>query len=265
MAVAAAPKKSGSGLKITLILVGILLFLGIVGGGIVFAIKTLQARSETPDQHVARLIREASGQQPVRSPMFGEDKMDTRMRELFKSMFKLNKDYQDAVNHLDTSQTGRLSTPESFADPDSARPALQQMHAAYDLDAQQEQNLQALMNNFRSSLSDLPANQRAGFVAAFNRGLENVMPLRRRATSAEKAWVDALDDIYGFADQHHSEIQLADGHLQITNPATLDEFNTKVRMLNSRREQFVRARQDFERFQNQQVQKMGVDPMGSKF
>ena len=261
--IAVAPKKSGSGLKITLILVGIFVFLAIVVGGGIFGLKRMQARSETADQHIARLVREAAGLQKPPSSLFGEDKIDTRMRDMFRQMFKVNKDYQDAVNRLDVSQMGRLSTPESFADPDSARGALQQLHAAYDLDAQQEQNLQQLMDNFRSSLNDLPAAQRVAFVTAFNRGLESVMPLRRRATSAEKAWVDSVDDIYSFADRQHSQMQLIDGRLQISDPLTLEEFNTKVRTLNYRREQFQRARADFDRVQQQQYQKMGAGPTGS--
>lgn len=257
--VQAARGKSGSGLKITLIVVGIVLFLAIVGGGIMIGAKALQTRNETPDQRVARLMREAAGTQPVKSSWFGEDKVDTRMRDMFRSMFKLNRDYTAAVAQLDISQVSRLSTPESFADPDSAREALQQLHSAYDLDAQQEQNLAKLMNDFRNSLNDMPASQRAQMLAGFNRGLANVMPIRERATSAEKAWVDSLDDIYGFAAQRHSEFQLVDGRLQIADPVTLAEFNSKVRNLNYRRDQFQRARQDFERFQNQTYQKMGVD------
>src|SRR5207302_8341487 len=112
-------------------------------------------QAETTDQKVGRLMREAAGLQPVRHSLFGEAKTDVKMRDLFKDLISLNKEYKDAAGKLDTSATKNLSTPESFADPDSAADGLNQLHAAYALDAHQEERMQQIMENFKRSFDDL--------------------------------------------------------------------------------------------------------------
>src|SRR5215472_17952245 len=116
------------------------LFAGIFCGIALFVILANAANSfsafqpETDDQKISRLMREAAGLQPVRKSFLGEDKPDAKLRDLFKQTILINKDYQAAIDKLDLSATGRLNTPESFADPDSIAEGLHQLHAAYNLD-----------------------------------------------------------------------------------------------------------------------------------
>jgi hypothetical protein len=65
-------------------------------------------QTETNDQKVSRLMHEAAGTQPVRKPLFGEPKADTRLRDLFKAIISANKEYQqetEKVRHQPDRQT----------------------------------------------------------------------------------------------------------------------------------------------------------------
>ena len=213
---------------------------------------------ETTDQKAARLMREAAGLQPVHRSIFGEDKTDTKLRELFRQVIRANQEYQEGVDKLDLSATSKLSTPESFADPDSAAEALRQLHAAYDLDSQQEQRMQQILDGFKSSLDDLPSSERDSMLNGFNQGLAKVMPARQRAVSTEKAWVDSLDDLYGYAREHHDEFSLSDGRLTIRSDRTLEGFNSRIETMNRNRNQFLKAKNDFAAMQGQSLQRMGI-------
>lgn len=241
-----------------LVIVGVLIVVPFLIGFVRGFVKGFNASLEPTDQKVARLMREAAGLQPVRNSIFGEDKTDTKMRDLFKDIIRINKDYQDAVDKLDTSETAKLNTAESFADPSTVADGLKQLHAAYDLDAQQEQRMQEAMENFKHKFDDLSPSQRNSVVNAFNTGIAKVMPTRQRAISTEKAWVDSVDDVYDYAQSHHSDFAMSNGTLVIGNDTVREEFNTRVRTLNARRDEFLQAKNEFARMQGQTFQKMGV-------
>ena len=213
---------------------------------------------ETSEQKAGRLMREAAGLQPVRKPLFGEDKTDTKMRNFFKELIGTNKEYQQAVDKLDMSATGKLNTPESFADPALAAEGLRQLHAAYAIDELQEQRMQQVLENFKHSFDDLSPSDRENMLRGFDEGLAKAMPARQRATSTEKAWIEALDEVYAYAGAHHADFRMNNGHLGVVHDDVREEFNTRVRALNVRRQEFMQAKDDFEKMQGQKLQKMGV-------
>jgi hypothetical protein len=217
-------------------------------------------QAETTDKKVGRLMREAAGLQPVRHSLFGEAKTDVKMRDLFKDLISLNKEYKDAAGKLDTSATKNLSTPESFADPDSAAGGLNQLHAAYALDAHQEERMQQIMENFKRSFDDLSASDRQAMQAGFEKGISQTMPMRQRAISAEKAWIDSMDDVYAYAQAHHADFAMSNGHLGISDPQVREDFNTRIRTTNARRTEFLQAKHALDETQSRSLQKFGVSP-----
>jgi hypothetical protein len=254
----ATKKKSNTTLTVVLVIVGVLVLSPILIAFVVGFAEGFGSSMETADQKVARLMREAAGLQPVKKPFLGEGKIDTQLRDLFRKLIQLNKSYQAEVQTLDVSQVRRLATPESFADPSSADEGLRQLHAAYDLDAQQEQRLRQLLDDFRTQLNDVPVWQRQNALDGFNRGLAQSMAPRERATSTEKAWVDAMDDVYNYAELHHVDFSLRYGQLTIADDSERQEFNAKVEALNARHKEFNQAQEEFNRFQGSALQKMGV-------
>lgn len=215
---------------------------------------------ESSEQKAARLMREAAGTQPVRHSIFGENKTDTKLRNLFKDILALNKEYQEAESKLDISEVKNLSTPESFADPDSVAGALRQLHAAYDVDAHQEERMGEVLENFKHGLDDLPASERQEMLDGFNQGLGRATPTRQRAISSEKAWIDSLDDIYGYAQSHHADFTIANGRVGINDDQVREEFNTRVHTMNARRTEFLQAKHDLDELQSQNLQKIGLSP-----
>jgi hypothetical protein len=213
---------------------------------------------ETADEKVARLMREAAGLQPVRKPIFGEGKTDTKLRDLFQQIIVLNKDYQAAVSKVDMSAIGKLNTSESFADPESAAYGLTQLHAAYDLDVQQEQHMREMLENFQRGFNDLSTSDRESMLKSFSEGLGKVMPTRQRAVATEKTWVDAMDAVYSYAQANHSQFQMSGDRLLIADEQVRQEFNDRIHAMNDRRKEFLQAKSDFDRLQGQTLHKTGI-------
>lgn len=215
---------------------------------------------ETTQQKTQRLMREAAGLQPVRTSIFGEDELDAALRDLFKEVIANNKEYNAAVDKLDISATASLITPQSFADPASAAEGLKQLHAAYDLDAQQEQRMQQTLENCRRRFANISGLDRAALLEGFRIGLEKGMPVRQHAVSSEKAWVQSVDDLFDYARSQHSYLKLSGGLLVIAKEPVRQEFNSRIDNMNARREEFLKAKKALENFQQQILQNAGVTP-----
>jgi len=254
----AAQKKPDNSLKIVLIVVAVVILVPFLIGIVLGVAGAIHSSSESDDEKVPRLMREAAGLQPVKKSFFGENSVDTKMRDFFRNIIQLNKEYQAEVDKLDISETRNLASAESFADPTLAAEGLRQLHAGYDLDSQQEQRLQQVMENFRHQFDDAPSWEREIFMKAIDEGYAKGTTKRQRATSTEKAWVEAMDDVYSYAEQHHADFELNDGHLTITDHSELLEFNAKIDALNARRQEFISAKDEFKRDQAEAWQKMGM-------
>jgi hypothetical protein len=237
------------------------LFAGLFCGLALFFLLGSAAGSikvETTDQMLGRLMREASGLQPVRKSFFKEDKTETQMRNFFKGVIDINKEYQRSLDALDTSQTKKLNTPESYADPDSVTEALRQLHAAYNLDALQEQRLTELLEKFKQGVDQLPASEREQMLQGFDQGLAQALPPRQRAVAAEKAWIDALDHVYAYAQSYHSAFVVANGHVGVRDDGIREEFNSRIHAMNARRADFLQARAALEQMQRQTLERIGL-------
>jgi hypothetical protein len=225
---------------------------------------TLAARaSETPEQHVGRLMREAAELQPVRNQGSSRERdFDDAMRKQFRRLIDRNREYSVAVEKLNLSDVDKINSPESFADPGLARNGLNQLRVSYDLDAEQEEKVKEILEDLRravaSSASSAWARER--MLKGFDESIASKMPQRRQLIAAEKAWVDAVDDEYDYANQHRKEIRLVNGHLVIQDATLRDEFNAKVQSQESRRKEFLQAKEDFTKGQARDLQKFGLDP-----
>jgi hypothetical protein len=229
-------------------------------GGVVFLVAHLDL--EPPDQHIGRLMREAAGLQPVRKQFFSKDQQfDDTFRDQYRKMIQINKDYIEAVRNTDMSAISRLGTPESFADPSSFADGLRQLHTVYDLDSGQEQKLHDMVTSLRNTIenSGWAASNREQFLKGFEQGVARVNEKRQGIVTTEKAWIDSIDDVYDYAQRNHAVFILNNGQLLISDNQVLEEFNAKVRTMNSSRTQFLQAKQQFDQWQAGQLQKMGVN------
>jgi hypothetical protein len=216
---------------------------------------------ESADQRISRLMREAAGLQRIRQAMFPRDRRwDDGVRDVFRDLLRQNKDYMEAYSKIDQSQVGKINQPESFVDARLAAPALKQLHAAYDLEAAQEIRVKEILGKLRTAMESgvSSASEREAVEKGFEQGMAKQMPKRRRVVEAEKQWVDAVDSEYAYAQQHEKDFQLIQGHLGIPVAAVREEFNARVRQQEARRKELLEAKKEFDQFQSQTLQKVGM-------
>lgn len=255
---APAPRKSGS---IVAVIIVVLLAAGI--GGFLYL---RNADTEDPEARVGRLIREASGSQPVKTGFIYNlskmKKFDDTFRDLYKNLFRINQDYIAAVKGADISAVSTLGTPTSFADPSTVSEGLRQLHAVYDLDMNQEQKVKDVVEHIHELIQtgDWASSDREGIMKGFDAGLSVPLAKRQSTVAAEQAWVQSIDDVYSYAQQNHSVFVLNEGQLLISDNDVLQNFNSKLQTMNSRRTEFIQAKDDYDKFQAETLRKMGVSP-----
>lgn len=254
----APPKKSGSVVAIVII---VLLAAGI--GGYLY-LRNFD--NEEPEARIRRLVREAAGTQPIKTGFaYNLSKMkqfDDDFREQYRKLFHANQDYIAAVKNADISAASNMGKAETFVDPSSFSEGLKQLHAVYDLDMAQEQKVAEIIANVRHVIetSSWSASDRQGAMRGFDTGIAEPLAKRKTAVDAEQAWVQSIDDVYDYANRNHPAFVLQDGQLLINDGQVLEEFNSRVRTMNSRRTEFLQAKQAYDTYQQQLFQKMGVDP-----
>lgn len=218
---------------------------------------------ESPDQHVGRLMREAAGLQPVRESLFpARRRLDDALRDQFRALVRQNHDYSEKVSKMDVSRVKNLNSPESFADPESAAAALRQLHDLYEADADQEVKVKEILDNLRHALenSTSSSSERESLLRGFDHGLDPQRAKRQAVVAAERAWMDAVDDEYSYAAQNAGKFLLLNGHLVVNDSEVREAFNNKIRYQESQRKAFLAAQKEFNDFQAQSLEKMGVNP-----
>jgi hypothetical protein len=228
------------------------------------AVSSLNETSwETPDQHIGRLMREAAGLQPVRNSIFpGERRTDDIFRNEFRALVQTNRQYSETVSKMDVSEIKNINTAESFADPAVAAGGLRQLHALFDVDSAQEAKVNEIMGNLRRALESTArsASEREGLLKGFDKGIAEQLSKRTSLVAAEKAWMDAVDEEYTYANQHASNFRVQNGHLVIPDASIREAFNSRMDAQEARRNEFLKAQKEFQQFQAQTLGKMGVKP-----
>jgi hypothetical protein len=219
--------------------------------------------SETPEQRIGRLMREAAGAQPVRNSLFPSSRQfDDAFREQFRNIFRVNQEFMSRIKQLDMGEIGKVGTPQSFADPQYAAEGIRQVHASYELDNELEQRVGEIASNIRQTFQNTSWSvaERGAALRGFDRGFADALEKRKPLINAERAYVETTDDIYNYATDHHADIQLVNGKLLINDPLVVQNFNAKIGRYNVCRGDLLRAKENFDRFQRDMFNKMGMSP-----
>lgn len=218
---------------------------------------------EPPEQRFTRLMREAAGIQPESHRGFGRQRrFDDEIRTQYRRLIQQNKDYTAAVKQMDISKVQGLNSVQAFADPQAEQEGLEQLHALYDVDTQQEQKVREIMADLRQVLEKYAgsASEREAMLRGYDNSIAAQLAMRQEAVSTEKAWVDAIDDLHTYAGAHRDAIQVSDGHLIINDSVVRTEFNTKMDFQDQQRRAFLKAQQQFNQSQAESLRKMGLSP-----
>ena len=215
---------------------------------------------ETPEQRFTRLMREATGKQPVSHKGFPRQRrLDDAVRSQYGKMLQLNHDYMEQVKKLDNSKVKEINTAKAFASAEIAQPALDQLHALYDVDAAHERDVQNTLNGLRHVFDDVqPAAEREAMLKGFDESLAQQNVRRRQLLDLEKMWIDSVDDEHAYAAAHRDGIFLIGASLVIADPGVRAEFNDKVHLQEEKRKAFLKLQAEFSKTTTESLDKMGL-------
>jgi hypothetical protein len=216
---------------------------------------------EPPDQRFPRLMREAAGIAPESHRGFGRQRrLDDQVRNQYRKLLQQNRDYRAAVDQLDIGKIKDLNSPLSFANPELEKEGLQQLHAVYDADADQERKVREIMQDLRQILESNAgsAGEREGMLRGFDNSTTAQFSKRQEAISAEKEWVDAVDDLHSYVNAHRSDIVASGSNVVIPDATVRNQFNAKVQLQETRRLDFLKLQQQLSQSQAESLRKMGL-------
>ncbi len=240
-----------------------LCLLAIIAFAPLFSLDSEAQQNETPQQYVNRLVREATGAQPVRESRFPRQRaLENALRTQFRERIEGNRAFMAAANKVDQNKIKKLMTQESLADPVTAADAVRELEAYSALEqehsAQADQSMIKLRHTFETG--DWPPAQRAGLLKSFDAIMAEPEEGRHGYIQAAKSWVDAVDDLYRYTTAHQSVLKIEGGELRVYDDKVMDELNEKIRLANSRGEEMVNAQQAYTALQNKRLKSVGVDP-----
>ncbi len=216
---------------------------------------------EEPEARFARLLREAAGVQPESHRGFGRQRQfDDQVRDQYRKLLQQNRDYTKTMSEMDTSRIRDLNTAAALTNPAVEHEALAQLHASYDVDASQEEKVRVIVADLRHVLEANASSEaeRTAMLKGFDESLATQFAKRKESLDAEKAWVDAEDDLHAYAGVHRAAITLLDNHLAISDAVVRNEFNVKIRAQEEKRKAFLDAQHQVKQSQADSLKKMGL-------
>jgi len=225
------------------------------------AVALLVANHESAEQHIGRLMREASGLQPVKQAFFASDRqVDDAFREQFRNMIRLNREFLALENKVNANEIGKIGSSESFTDPAFAAEGIRQLHASYIFEKELEEKVLDIAGNLRHTIdgANWSASHKAEAREGFERGLAASLQERERLLSAEQRYIEAVDNLYEYCNGYYAELQLENGEIKSTDESVLRDFNSKMKEYNARRKDLLQAKEEFTSFQRDMLNKMGM-------
>src|SRR5215510_9533685 len=225
------------------------------------AVALLVANHESAEQHIGRLMREASGLQPVKQAFFASDRqIDDGFREQFRNLFRVNREFLALQNKVNANEIAKIGSPESFTDPAYAAEGIRQLHASYIFEKELEEKALDIAGNLRHTIdvANWSASHKAEARAGLERGFAGFLQKRERLLNAEHGYIEAVDDLYEYCNGHYAEFQLENGELKSTDESVLRDFNSKIKEYNSHHNDLLQAKEEFSRAQRDMLNKIGM-------
>lgn len=235
----------------------VFLFVGAVWASLAW----MGSKIEKPDDRIARLLREASGQQPIKKDFLAsEQNFDNVVREQFRRIIELNREYSERFSKFDNAELSKVATPESFVDLSYAEKGLEELHERYMVELQLTEKLTEIGDHLRQAVdvTDWPPRRKAQFLQGFDSNVAASVQRRRGLIDAEEAYVEATDNLYDYVKAQPRGFRMIDGRLTIVDNSLRAEFNSKMRTYNARRSDLIRVRDEFKSSQSSTLSKFGL-------
>lgn len=217
---------------------------------------------ETAGQRMSRLAREALGAQPMRPSTGTDAQVDSAIRNMFRQVVQLNREYLKKADTLDRSELDHLYAADSYIDSERIERMITQLEAVLVLDAEQEENLKKVLVTARSEVQAvyLTESQKQAFLRGFDGAVDRVMVVRKQTVEAERTWIEASEDLYRFALENHSVIQVKGDRILISNDQALTQFNDKLQHAEQARKTFLAKQKEAEAKFAQFQSESGINP-----
>jgi hypothetical protein len=232
----------------------VMVFLGFVGFGFFGYLVQSQQKAT-----VGRLAHEAlSGQAQSDSGQQGE--MQALIRDYFKQVRDLNVSYRQQVADLNISQLPKIYSVETFATPGAMRRAQSEIVSIWKVDSDQEDNLRALQQKMRDQINsgNWSDFQKKAFIEGFDTGAGRVVALREPMVATEKDWVDAANDLYQYAMDNASSIEVQNGRVAINDADIRDTFNQKMHTAEEKYSTMQSSKQSYDQQIAQMTRQSGL-------
>lgn len=132
--------------------------------------------------------------------------------EFFMMLAERNEQYTREAERFNTPELGRLYTTESFADGGSMRRTIKQLRELAEFEKGYA-SLEALWNRFdeRVMAMDADTKSKEDFLRGFDESMPRSLVLRDRAFQRAFEWIRSAVELYEFAMEHSSGVNLQDG------------------------------------------------------
>lgn len=230
---------------------------------LVASVRANGQAAESPEGHLNRLVREAAGNRPIQNiGSASQIAFDSAFRAQYRRLIEVNRSYARAQSKIHADGIRQLSTPESLANPDGASANLRQLHLAYEIDVAHERESAEAYSGFRRVFekAEWAGPYRNKFLETFDKTTSLPIAQRRRIITAEKEWINSLDDLYKFASYHKNTFSVAGGALLVSDPIVKQDLNNRIIAETGNRLAFIKAKREYSQMQERVLRALAVDP-----
>lgn len=210
-------------------------------------------------QRMAILMKEAAGELPP-SPL--KEKWEGPLRDLYKDVIQLNREYQKESDELDNAELANLYSPSSYATAAKMTRILAELRATEAVDTKQNAALKPLLESLKNRIRalDISENEKEECLRGVDKGIMAESSDRERVYAKEKDWLDQSIDLYQFALDNKKSFTVHNNAVSSRIAGFLDSFQSKQARAISLKEDFVAAEGEFESKRKSKLEKMGLRP-----
>ena len=209
-------------------------------------------------ERIARLAKEATGQAPKSAE---QGKFDGIIRPFFADIKKFNDDYLAEVNTLDKSAITPLYGAKTFDGDSNLGKAIEQLRAMEAVEAKyasMEPLLQKTKERlFASSLSD---EEKKEFWDGFEGSFRKSLKPRDDLNEIERLWLKDSISLYEFMQDNEHSFHVKDNKVVFASTDLLNEYNEKFQKADTERKEFLAAKANFKKLQEEGLGKIGLKP-----
>lgn len=200
------------------------------------------------------IAKEAAGLVPISN---ADDPGRTVLRDYFKELIALNKDYLARVHAINFDA---LYTPQSYLDPKETKAVISQLDLAGEIDQAQEDALGRIVERCKARIGalDWSEDYKKNFLTGFDDKYQQALITRRPVVASAKEWRGSVRDLYMFVLNNQQYFHRYGGNVRIARSDVLKEFNQKIEHINDLTQKHQAAKKLFKEKGDEDLGKLGL-------